>query len=305
MPLTPILAKRLPPPSSPRKFQLDLGPVRGKRHWRALATSVALHAVVIALALGLIPLPALRSHELQVQPSEPKEQVQLIPLTPPEEQQPEPEPVPERPPPEEEQKPPQLIQPPVAAERSKPIDVEDFPDVVDELASQGEQGDQGATEEPALTPSSPEPVELARAPTMEEEARRIFGRRGRRGAGNAEREEWTGPLPGPPTGLEKCEMPPLPQPRPGEPEPQSTARGRILAEDNVTPLSGAHLQVIGQPYSTFSTSGGEYRLTIPRKLVEDCRIQYVRVSYPGFRSRLLPLSLGLRPESEDVALRRR
>ena len=84
-----------------------------------------------------------------------------------------------------------------------------------------------------------------------------------------------------------------------------TAAGRILGEDNVTPVPGAHLQVIGQPYSTFSGSGGQYRLTIPRKLVENCRVQYVRVSAAGYRSRLLPLSLGMAPLSDDVALSRR
>lgn len=100
-------------------------------------------------------------------------------------------------------------------------------------------------------------------------------------------------------------MPPLPPPEPGEPEPMSTAAGRILAEDNRTPLAGAHLQVIGQPYSTFSGPGGQYRLTIPRKLVEDCRVQYVRVSATGYRSRLLPMSLGQAPVSDDVSLSRR
>jgi hypothetical protein len=100
-------------------------------------------------------------------------------------------------------------------------------------------------------------------------------------------------------------MPPFPPTPPGAPTPTSTASGRILADDNRTPLPGAHLQLIGHPYSTFSGTGGQYRLTIPRKLVEDCRVQYVRVSASGYRSRLLPLSLGPVPMSDDVALSRR
>ncbi len=301
MPLTPVLIKRLParPEQEAKPFRLLLEPAP-RRRLTGLGGSLVVHLLVILVGLGLLRHPTLQrvtETPAEARPAPPE--VQLIPLQPP---APQPEPQPQ-PPPEER---PQLIRPPVVTPPTPPIDVEDFPDVVDELASRGEDGEQGQSEspDPADEPAPPA-TELASAPSMEEEARRIFGRRGRRGAGEVEREEWTGPLPGSPNALRTCTMPPLPPARPGEPEPTSTASGRILAEDNRTPLSGAHLQVIGQPYSTFSGPGGQYRLTIPRKLVEDCRVQYVRVSATGYRSRLLPMSLGQAPVSDDVSLSRR
>jgi hypothetical protein len=300
MPLIPILIKRLSAPRAPepRPFRLELEPAP-RRRWAGLAGSTVLHLLLIGVGLGLLRHPALQTPPEQVARAEPsRPEVQLIPLTPP---TPEPEPEPE--PPREQR--PQLIRRPAVAPPTPPIDVEDFPDVVDEVATRGEDGEQGQTETPDAALEPAPAAEPARVATMEEEARRIFGRRGRRGAGSVDREEWSGPLPGPPNALEKCDMPPLPQPAPGEPEPTSTASGRILAADNITPLPGAHLQVIGQPYSTFSGSGGQYRLTIPRKLVENCRVQYVRVSAQGYRSRLLPMSLGQAPVSDDVALSRR
>lgn len=304
MPLIPILVKRLSASRTPepRPFRLELEPAP-RRRWAGLAGSTLLHLLLIAVGLGLLRHPALQPPaERTARTDPPRPEVQLVPLTPPApepEREPEPEP---EPPPEQR---PQLIRPPVVAPPTPPIDVEDFPDVVDEVATRGDDGEEGRTETPDAAIEPAPATELARAPTMEEEARRIFGRQGRRGAGSAEREEWTGPLPGPPNALAKCDMPPLPQPGPGEPEPTSTASGRILAADNVTPLPGAHLQVIGQPYATFSGPGGQYRLTIPRKLVENCRVQYVRVSATGYRSRLLPMSLGQAPVSDDVALSRR
>lgn len=306
MPLIPILIQRLSTGRAPepKPFRLELE-VPWHRRWAGLAGSVAFHTLLIAVGLGMLRHPALQPEADDRSRAEPpRSEVQMIPLAPPEraEEEREPEPEPEPPRPREER--PQLIRPPVVAPPPPPIAVEDFPDIVDEVASRGEDGEEGRTDLPGASEPAPA-TEYAHAPTMEEEARRIFGRPGRRGAGSADREEWTGPLPGPPNALEKCDMPPLPQPGPGEPEPMSTAAGRILGEDNVTPVPGAHLQVIGQPYSTFSGSGGQYRLTIPRKLVENCRVQYVRVSAAGYRSRLLPLSLGMAPLSDDVALSRR
>src|SRR5512134_3597531 len=209
MPLIPILIKRLSAPRTPepRPFRLELEPAP-RRRWAGLAGSTVLHLLLIGV--GLLRHPALQLPPEQVARAEPpRPEVQLIPLTPP---TPEPEPEPE--PPREQR--PQLIRPPVVAPPTPPIDVEDFPDVVDEVATRGEDGEQGRTETPDAALESAPAAEPARVATMEEEARRIFGRRGRRGAGSVEREEWSGPLPGPPNALEKCDMPPLPLPGPGE-----------------------------------------------------------------------------------------
>ena len=68
-------------------------------------------------------------------------------------------------------------------------------------------------------------------------------------------------------------------------------------------LSGAHLQMIGQPYSTFANNRGEFRLLFDINLMADCRTQYVRIEAPGFRSQMLPIVIG--GGVSTVGLRRR
>lgn len=84
----------------------------------------------------------------------------------------------------------------------------------------------------------------------------------------------------------------------------ATVAGRIFRQDNGRPLAGAHLQMIGTPYVTFTDAGGEYRFKFDVALMDNCRTQYVRVSASGYESRLLVLVLGPN-RSEDVRLRRR
>jgi hypothetical protein len=83
-----------------------------------------------------------------------------------------------------------------------------------------------------------------------------------------------------------------------------TVTGRIFRQDNGRPLAGAHLQMMGTPYVTFTDGGGEYHFNFDVTLVDNCRTQYVRVSAPGYESRLLVLMLGPN-RSEDVLLRPR
>jgi outer membrane biosynthesis protein TonB len=85
----------------------------------------------------------------------------------------------------------------------------------------------------------------------------------------------------------------------------ATVIGRVLADDRRSPLAGAHLQIVGTPFSTFSNGNGEYRLEFDPKLLERCRVQYVRVAREGFGGELLTLSIGERITSDDVVLRRR
>jgi hypothetical protein len=80
--------------------------------------------------------------------------------------------------------------------------------------------------------------------------------------------------------------------------------GRIFRQDNGRPLAGAHLQMMGTPYVTFTDGKGEYRFRFDLALVDNCRTQYVRVSAEGYESRLLVLVVGPH-RSEDVLLRRR
>jgi hypothetical protein len=83
-----------------------------------------------------------------------------------------------------------------------------------------------------------------------------------------------------------------------------TVVGRIFRQDNGRPLAGAHLQMIGTPFVTFTDESGEYRFRFDLALMDNCRTQYVRVSAAGYESRLLVLMLGPN-RSEDVRLRRR
>jgi hypothetical protein len=83
-----------------------------------------------------------------------------------------------------------------------------------------------------------------------------------------------------------------------------TVVGRIFRQDNGRPLAGAHLQMIGTPYVTFTDESGEYRFRFALALMDNCRTQYVKVSAAGYESRLLVLVVGPN-RSEDVRLRRR
>ena len=154
--------------------------------------------------------------------------------------------------------------------------------------------------EPAATTLAAEQTVV----TLESEARRIFGRPRlvtRAGAGpQATRpmEAWL------PEKSERC------IPRPAAPSDSAgltqlgTVVGRIFRQDNGRPLAGAHLQMIGTPYVTFTDGSGEYRFRFDLALMDNCRTQYVRVSAAGYESRLLVLVLGPN-RSEDVRLRRR
>lgn len=85
----------------------------------------------------------------------------------------------------------------------------------------------------------------------------------------------------------------------------ATVIGRVLQDDQRTPLAGAHLQIVGTTFGTFSNSSGDYRLEFDPKLLERCRVQYVRVVREGFSGQLLTLAIGQRIASDDVVLRRR
>jgi hypothetical protein len=84
-----------------------------------------------------------------------------------------------------------------------------------------------------------------------------------------------------------------------------TVIGRIFKQDSGRPLVGAHLQMLGAPYVAFTDDKGEYRFRFDLSMVDNCRTQYVRVTAPGYESRLLVLVVGENIRSEDVRLRRR
>jgi hypothetical protein len=100
-------------------------------------------------------------------------------------------------------------------------------------------------------------------------------------------------------------------PHPVAPRDSSTpiqfgvVQGRIFRQNDGRPLAGAHLQLLGTPYVTFTDDQGEYQFRFDLSLVDNCRTQYVRVSAPGYESRLLVLVVGQNVRSEDVLLRKR
>ncbi|HXI20930.1 MAG TPA: carboxypeptidase-like regulatory domain-containing protein, partial [Gemmatimonadales bacterium] len=141
----------------------------------------------------------------------------------------------------------------------------------------------------------------AAAPTLESEARRIFGRPSTKLgplAGSRENRPWESPIP----LSSGCTLPP-PDPRDSLPPGMGQVSGIIYREDNGQPLPGARLQILGTPYGTFADGRGQYRLVFDRSLVDGCRTQAVRVSAPGYQSRDVILYLGDRPNS-DVSLPR-
>jgi len=276
----------LKPPVSPNR----------QRAWSPLAVSAGIHLVLLAVAAGLSRRsPASESTRRSDTPADEVRRIEMIYVPPPE---PTPPPAPVRPPP-----PP----PPPAVRQTAP---EPEPNAPPE-AARSTGAETAAESKPESGEPEAEPAATAAAParkqavaTLESEAQRIFGRPRlvtRAGAGpQAIRpmEAWL------PDNSERC----IPRPTaPGDSAGATqfgTVVGRIFRQDNGRPLAGAHLQMIGTPYVTFTDEGGEYRFRFDLALMDNCRTQYVRVSAAGYESRLLVLVVGPN-RSEDVRLRRR
>ncbi len=141
------------------------------------------------------------------------------------------------------------------------------------------------------------------APRQPAAATSAVGAMGRVGVGRApDTRDWR---PSFPTAAGRCvEIPDLGRNADGTPV-LAAVIGRVYEQDGRTPLTGAHLQIVGTPYVTFSDATGEYRLEFDPKLLERCRVQYVRVSADGYDGRMLTLSIGRDIRSDDVHLRRK
>jgi hypothetical protein len=181
----------------------------------------------------------------------------------------------------------------------------------DERRSRGAEAPDDAATGSQKTPdrapeaTAPKASDYSTAPTIESEARRIFGSR-RAGPAPGAGPRDVRPLQSePPEDSTKC----VPHPRdPADslkPTQFGVAVGRIYRQDNGRPLAGAHLQMIGTSYTSFTDDNGEYRFRFDMSLVDFCRTQYVRVTASGYESRLLVLMVGPNVRSEDVSLRRK
>lgn len=145
--------------------------------------------------------------------------------------------------------------------------------------------------------------EITGEPTLEAEARRLFGRPSSRlgpTSGSRDNRPWESAQLSPSDG---CTLPPEEEGDSTVPKGMAAVAGRIYREDNGRPLPGARLQILGTPYGTFANERGEYRLVFDRKLVDRCRTQAVRVSAPGYQGRDVILFVGSTPNG-DVPLRR-
>lgn len=85
----------------------------------------------------------------------------------------------------------------------------------------------------------------------------------------------------------------------------ATVIGRILSRNGAYPVEGAHLQIMGTTYTTFTDAAGDYLLKFDPKTLAHCRTQYVRVTATGHQPELLVLMIGRKVRSDDVLLRKR
>jgi hypothetical protein len=267
-------------------------PVSARKPWTGAGVSLVMHALLIVLVLWSARREA-PSAPRQVRSTTPVQPISMMFEPPP--------PIPEgqrrieqpisRPPPD-------AIQ---AQEDARAKIREEAPDLAPAEATAREPEPEESPETMASTPPPP-PDEPAEQPTMESEARRLFGRpkleaqpeANQMGArlGTLSEEEAQ--------ARRSC----VPKPRnPGRQIEMAELTGRVwFDEAHTRPLAGAFLQMIGTPYSTYSDNAGRYRLIFDASLVDECRTQYVRVVAAGYTGKNLVLGLG--PGVNDIVMGR-
>ncbi len=293
----------------------------------ALAVSVVVHALLLAIALGR--LHGSRAADEQQQRAAEQRQVEMVYIPPPPPQRraapapkPAPEPkAPEPPPPEQpmqtrppSEKPPQAT-PLAAAVRDLLSPRAEAPDAPHADDAGGDQGKASRPTEPPTPepkPAQPAAAEAAAAPltaappapgSEEAEAQRLFGNHRGEGTPMASVSTRFSTLADASADAEASNCKPTPQPV-GSAVEYGTATGRILGRDDGRPLAGAHLQMIGTPYNTFTDSRGWYVFKFDLSLVRNCRSQFVWVDAPGYSRQRLELMVGRNVQSDDVLLPR-
>lgn len=305
---------------------LDTVSARRQRSWTSLLVSAALHALLIAVALGIWR----RDKPEREDPNRPSpsadatREVSTVYLSP----------VPARrkpPPPPRAAAPIRPSPPQVTRDTRPPSKVKRAPEPAPQREQEAARGGDPAAENVPAPPEAPAPAaekatrevrkesELATrtgrpatdaaaaaAPTIESEARRLFGPRNAPAVGTGK-----GPLQSPAfeslltEGESNCVPVQRPPRDPNTPPELGTVVGRILRRDNGQPLSGALLRMIGTPYVAYTDNDGKYRFVFDLALVQDCRTQLVYVMAPGYETERLTLVVGRQTMSDDVLLRRR
>ncbi len=279
-------------------------PDRGEwRTWPGMAASAVVHAGLFLAAAGFLSGSGTDDADSYEPPSQSGREVAIVYLEPP----PAPEPVPEANPPEPE---PQMpVETTLPSQQELPPPGPESNDVLSPAparetnsATRDASPEEAAAETRAGSDDHDNTISTARViedgpedlasaatakgtevPTLEQEARRIFGR----------------PVTG--TGTRNNALPwasdstCVPDPAPFDPNSPvvlDSIRGVVYDHSGMA-LSGAHLQVVGTSYHTFSGRGGRYSLVFDVSLVANCRVQVVRVSAGGYRGRDLYLAMGL------------
>ncbi len=285
-------------------------PERGTwRTWPGLIASVVLHLTFAAAATGLLTRSG-QTEQTPVNTEDSGREVAMVYLEPPPAPAPAPEPEVQEPRPVPPPR-PQSITPPSQAELPPPgpesdeiispapapdtdpetVDLAsaDQPAEVEAETTTGTDDETNAISTDRVVKDGPEELAgtvaaaTAGQPTQEQEAKRLFGRP-TTGTGNRNNAlPWASDS--------TC----IPDTRPQDengPIVLDSIAGQVFDRRGM-PLNGAHLQVVGTSYHTFSDGGGLYTLVFDVALVANCRVQVVRVSAPGYRGRDLYLAMGL------------
>ena len=284
-------------------------PDRGKwRSWPGLTASVLFHLTFFAAATGLLAGSGEPEQTPAEGPDNSDREVAMVYLEPP--PTPTPQPQPELPPAAPAPRPPVTTPPsqaelpppgpesnailsPAPAPESDPNPTDlaavDPPDEADTETTTGTDDATNAISTDRVVEDGAEDlagtVAAANAAesSQDEEARRLFGRP-TTGTGNRNNAlPWASDS--------TCIPDPAPQDQDG-PVVLDSITGQVF-DRNGQPLRGAHLQVVGTSYHTFSDNGGAYSLMFDVSLVANCRVQVVRVSAAGYRGRDLYLAMGL------------
>ena len=276
------------PPRPKPTFEGQLPPP--ERNPLALSVSALLHVVVILVVMLLSKKLAEEQKETPKADSASTREVAMVYVPPPKPRVTPPPPAPrpvETPPPQPPR--PKVINKTPEPEPNAPPEAPRTQGVAepDQPLAPDPVGDPAASA-PDATPPAPVNKEEALNASMEMEAKRIFGKK--KGGVNPD----AGPVASRPLEsltIPNSKCPEIPLDSTGAP-PDGVVKGRVVQQETGRPLSGAHLQMVGQTYHTFADNDGNFELHFDLNLMADCRVQYVTIIAPGYRSQMLPIVMG-------------
>jgi len=292
----------------------EVGPTgSGSGDWRTLLASLALHLAIILLVLTWNQA---REEQAEMPPPREESRIALEPPVRYEEQVPDqPPPPPERPTPLG----PDSDNPdaPVPQEQGDPTPI---PEDAERALDPGGTPDAGAAETPQEAPKVPTPADLPSTgitgpPTSPfgnfaspmpslPPARTTASAAGAMGRAGFGAQDTRGFRQSFENAAGQCVRIPDPGVNPdGSPVLFSVVG--VVRDERGRPLPRAHLQLVGQVYATFTDGSGNYRLEFNPKLLDECRVQVVRVTADGYRGADLTLAIGRRVQSDDVFLKRK